>query len=159
MPWQHNGKHRAAALAVPPLTRRGPAHQPCPCGAAVPKGRSGWHLGGWRHPYGEIFSNYPLQRSVAGRIFPSMTWAWHNPVPVAHDHPPHPGLDLIARLESVFLPLLLRIATTPALLSYPLFSILSRLCLQNPQVSEGQGQMLHAMQQRRLKHHALQCAA
>jgi hypothetical protein len=39
-----------------------------------------------------------------------MTWAWHNPVPVAHDHPPHPGLDLIARLESVFLPLLLRIA-------------------------------------------------
>ena len=39
-----------------------------------------------------------------------MTWAWHNPVPVAHDHPPHPGLDLIVRLESVFLPLLLRIA-------------------------------------------------
>ena len=28
-----------------------------------------------------------------------MTWAWHNPVPVAHDHPPHPGLDLIARLS------------------------------------------------------------
>ncbi|MCX7376625.1 MAG: hypothetical protein NTY94_07780 [Alphaproteobacteria bacterium] len=45
-----------------------------------------------------------------------MTWAWHNPVPVAHDHPPHPGLDLIARLESVFLPLLLRIATFANLL-------------------------------------------
>jgi hypothetical protein len=45
-----------------------------------------------------------------------MTWAWHNPVPVAHDHPPHPGLDLIARLESVFAPLLQRIAACHALL-------------------------------------------
>jgi hypothetical protein len=39
-----------------------------------------------------------------------MTWAWHNPVPVAHDPPPHPAVSLFARLESVFLPLLLRIA-------------------------------------------------
>jgi hypothetical protein len=45
-----------------------------------------------------------------------MTWAWHNPVPVAHDHPPHPGLDLIARLESVFRPLFLAIATFANLL-------------------------------------------
>ncbi len=45
-----------------------------------------------------------------------MTWAWHNPVPVAHDHPPHPGLDLIARLDSVFAPLFQRIAACTALL-------------------------------------------
>ncbi|MCX7375472.1 MAG: hypothetical protein NTY94_01890 [Alphaproteobacteria bacterium] len=45
-----------------------------------------------------------------------MTWAWHNPVPVAHDHPPHPGLDLIARLESVFRPLFLAIASFANLL-------------------------------------------
>ena len=45
-----------------------------------------------------------------------MTWAWHNPVPVAHDHPPHPGLDLIARLDSIFAPLLQRIAACHALL-------------------------------------------
>jgi hypothetical protein len=45
-----------------------------------------------------------------------MTWAWHNPVPVAHDHPPHPGLELIARLESVFAPLFQRITACTALL-------------------------------------------
>ncbi len=38
-----------------------------------------------------------------------MTWAWHNPFPVAHDQPPHPVADLIARLESVLLPLLFRL--------------------------------------------------
>jgi hypothetical protein len=55
-----------------------------------------------------------------------MTWAWHNPVPVAHDHPPHPGLDLIARLESVFLPLLLRIASFANLLpNHPHLAILT----------------------------------
>ena len=39
-----------------------------------------------------------------------------HPVPVAHDYPPHPGLELIARLESVFVPLLQRIAACHALL-------------------------------------------
>jgi hypothetical protein len=57
-----------------------------------------------------------LHRPDIGLIVLFLTWAWHNPVPVAHDHPPHPGLDLIARLESVFAPLLQRIAACHALL-------------------------------------------
>ena len=55
-----------------------------------------------------------------------MTWAWHNPVPVAHDHPPHPAVSLIARLESAFRPLLLAIATFANLLPrHPHLAILT----------------------------------
>ena len=42
---------------------------------------------------------------------------------------------------------------------HPLLSLPWRLRLQNARVSEGQRQGLHAVQQRRLQHHALQCAA
>jgi hypothetical protein len=38
-----------------------------------------------------------------------MTWAWQSPVPTPHDHPPHPMASLLARLESVLLPLLFRL--------------------------------------------------
>ena len=45
-----------------------------------------------------------------------MTWAWQTPIASEHDHPPHPAAWLLACLESVFAPLLQRVAACHALL-------------------------------------------
>ena len=55
-----------------------------------------------------------------------MTWAWQNPVPSPHDHPPHPVAALIEHLDSVFRPLLLAVATFANLLpKHPHLAILT----------------------------------